>query len=160
MKVVSRWDALSSPIPGLLALSVLPSVCAGPDCGHTLCFDKTIAIALGVALGILLLIIAAVVEIRWRSAQQSRQAFERARREYAEAVAQAENERAAYDIDPQPLPPAAPRHDSELHSPAHELQPPAYTSQPPSVVEPVSPTGGAFQQFPMHPSGAYRPAHW
>ncbi|KAL1701191.1 hypothetical protein EV121DRAFT_294463 [Schizophyllum commune] len=160
MKVVSRWHALaSSPIQLLLALSLLPLVRAGPNCGHTFCFDKTVATACGVALGILLLIIAAVVEIRWRSAQQSRQAFERARREYAEAVAQAENERAAYDIDPLPLPPTA--HDSELRSPVHELQPPAYTSQPPSVVEPVyTPTGGAHQQFPMHPSGAYRPAHW
>ncbi|KAL1682611.1 hypothetical protein EV122DRAFT_273995 [Schizophyllum commune] len=158
MKVVSRWDALSSPIPGLLALSVLPSVCAGPDCGHTLCFDKTIAIALGVALGILLLIIAAVVEVRWRSAQQSRQAFERARREYAEAVAQAENERAAYDIDPLPIPP--PAHDPEpvLQPPAQEPQPPPYTSRAPSLLD--SPSRAAYQQFPMQPSGAYRPAHW
>lgn len=102
-----------------------------------------------------LLIIAAVVEIRWRSAQQSRQAFERARREYAEA----ENERAANDIDPLPLPP--PAHDPELQPPAHELRPPPYTSRAPSVVEPVySPSRAAYQQFPMHPSGAYRPAHW
>lgn len=35
MEVVSRWDALASPIGVLLALSLLPSVCAGPDCGHT-----------------------------------------------------------------------------------------------------------------------------